>query len=421
MKKRKQSTLAAVLSALLAGFVCLAACGEALPAEEPEGSGLVPTPGITVPDFTKESMKTFDFPQETEALLFTRNLTAGWNLGNTFDAMDAGPGDPHRDYETYWSGAKTTRKLIRAISRAGFNLIRIPVSWHNHLTDENHTIDPAWMARVEEVAGWALEEGMYVIVNIHHDNSEEYLYPDSAHYEQSEKYVTDIWTQVAEAFAEYDEHVIFESMNEPRLVGTAHEWVPEPGFPDVLDAMGCINRLNRKFVETVRASGGSNARRFLLIPGYAGSFGGAYTDKFELPADDRVMVEVHAYTPYDYALNTGSSDSSFDLTKDRAKKNEITGFIDALYERHISKGVPVIIDEFGALKKKTGDLQGRVNFAAFYTATASARGIPCVWWDNANFNGSGERFGLIERNTATWVYSDIAMAILKNCRVNREP
>ena len=380
--------------------------------------GLAPSDGIVIPDYTQETVREFEFPQATPALEFVRNLKAGWNLGNTFDAYYQGGSRP-QDYETYWSGAKTTRALIHAVREAGFNLLRIPVSWHDHLTDTNHTIDPAWLDRVEEVAGWALEEDMYVIINIHHDNSPEYLYPDSAHYEQSEKYLTDIWSQVAARFAEYDEHLIFESMNEPRLIGTEYEWDWDPEDPVYQDAADCINRLNRKFVETVRAAGGRNADRFLMVPGYCGSYEGAAADEFELPEDGRLIVEAHMYVPYDFALNTESDDSSFDLEKDGWKKNEIASMFTGLYERHIVRGVPVIVDEFGALRKNDGDLQARVNFAAFFAAMASARGIPVAWWDNANFVWQGEQFGLIDRNRLQWVYPDIALAIITNCMVNR--
>ena len=401
--------------------VCVpAAFGDALPEENPEDYGLVPSDGIEIPAFTEASMKKYDFPQITPGIEFVRKLKAGWNLGNTFDARDEGPGDPRRDYETYWSGAKTSRELIHAVAQAGFNLIRIPVSWHNHLTDDDYTIDPAWIARVEEVVGWALAEDMYVILNIHHDNEKGYLYPDSAHYEQSEKYITAIWTQVAERFAGCDEHLIFEAMNEPRLAGTEYEWQQNPDIPEVRGAMECINRLNRIFVDTVRASGGYNPDRFLMIPGYCGGVGSVCADAFELPADDRLIIMVHAYTPYDFALNMNSPDSHFDLKTDSRKKSEIAAVMNALYERYIRHGTPVIIDEFGALYKKEGELQSRVNYAAFFTATASARGIPVVWWDNAGFSGNGEKFGLIDRKRIEWVYPDIALAIVRNCRVNRE-
>ena len=177
-----------------------------------------------------------------------------------------------------------------------------------------------------------------------------------------------------------------------------------------------------KFVDTVRAAGGNNADRYLLVPGYCASPDGALTDMFRIPmdsAENRIMIEVHAYTPYNYALNMGDPDSSFDLDKDKTKLHEITDFMNKLYEKYIQNGIPVIIDEFGALQKNQDDLQGRVNFAAFYIASACARGITCVWWDNHAFNGNGEKFGLINRKTVTWKYPDIALAILENCSYNR--
>ncbi len=402
---------------LFSGF----ACAEADSLLQKPDYGLVPSDSIVIPVFSEDNMKAFQIP-DNEALRFTRTLKAGWNLGNTFDAMDWGKGVPGRNYETYWSGAKTSRELIHALKEAGFNLIRIPVSWHNHILSDDYRIDPAWMNRILEVAQWVADEDMYFIVNIHHDNSLDYLYPDSEHYTQSENYIRAVWGQIAEAFADFDDHCIFESMNEPRLVGSDYEWWLNPNASECKDAAECINRLNQKFVDTVRQTGGRNADRFLLVPGYCGSPDGVLSSLFVLPddsADNRIMIEVHAYTPYNYALNMNNPDSSFDLEKDRTKKSEISSFMNNLYSKYIAKGIPVLIDEFGALQKNKDDLQDRVNFAAYYAASASSRGITCVWWDNHSFAGNGEKFGLINRNTVTWKYPDIALAILNNCLVNR--
>ncbi len=383
--------------------------------------GLTPSENIQIPVFTEADMKAFTIP-DNEALQFTRTLKAGWNLGNTFDAMDEGSGVPGRDYETYWTGAKTSKELIHALKEAGFNLIRMPVSWHNHVSGDHYEIDAAWISRIKEVARWIADEDMYFIINVHHDNSKKYFYPDSEHYEQSEKYLTAIWSQMAAAFGDFDNHCIFESMNEPRLVGSEYEWWLNPNVPECKDAADCINRLNQKFVDTVRAAGGNNATRYLLVPGYCGSPDGVINSLFVLPtdsADNRIMIEVHAYTPYNYALNRNNPDCSFDLETDKGKKSEISSFMNNLYTKYIANGIPVLIDEFGALQKNKDDLQGRVNFAAYYTASASIRGITCVWWDNHAFSGNGERFGLINRNKVTWVYPEIAIAILENCLVNR--
>ena len=422
MKRRILIFLTVIALVLACCTATGASLAEAAPVlDENTEYGLVQSENIEIPVFTEENMKMFEIP-DNEALQFAKELKAGWNLGNTFDAQDSKTA-AGRDYETYWCGAKTTRELIHAIKSAGFNLIRMPVSWHNHVSGEDYTIDEAWLNRVREVAQWIVDEDMYFIINIHHDNSLEYLYPDSKHYEQSEKYITAIWSQIADAFADFDEHCIMESMNEPRLVGSNFEWWLNQNAQECQDAADCINRLNQAFVDTVRAAGGSNATRYLLVPGYCASPDGATSYLFKMPqdtADNRIMIEVHAYTPYNYALNTNNPDHSFDLEKDQDKKSEIAQFMNKLYDKYIAKGIPVIIDEYGALQKTNDDLQGRVNFAAYYVASASTRGITCCWWDNHNFTGAGEKFGIIDRNKIEWKSPDIALAILNNCLLNRE-
>ena len=379
----------------------------------------VQTEGIEVPVVT--NMKQFEIP-DNEALRFVRELKVGWNLGNTFDAFDGftkhatGAG-----METIWVGTRTTPELFSALKEAGFRLIRMPVSWHNHV-DEQNQVDEAWLNRVVEVAHDALNEGLYVIVNTHHDNDLAYYYPDEAHYERSAAYLSAIWKQMAEAFADCDDHLILESMNEPRLVGTAYEWSWQEEVPACQEAAACINKLNQLFVDTVRATGGNNATRYLSVPAYDASPWYACNEAFQLPTDtaeNRILVATHAYTPYEFALNRNNrTDTTFDLEKDDSKKSEIGSMMNALYERFVSRGIPVVMDEFGALDKG-GNLQDRVNFASYYVASASARGITCCWWDNHAFVGNGELFGLINRKNCEWTYPDIALAIMRNCEINR--
>ena len=370
------------------------------------------TEGITVPVY--DNMKQHDVP-ENEAMAFMRKISCGWNLGNTFDAYDRYDrfiGGTRA--ETIWCGAKTTRELLQEVRNAGFLAIRIPVSWHNHV-DEAFTIDPAWMERVQEVVGWALELDFYVIVNVHHDNDPAWFYPDSAHYERSAAYLTAIWTQMAEAFGGCGDHLILESMNEPRLTGTPYEWSWDEKVPACRDAADCINRLNQLFVDTIRASGGNNAERYLAVPAYDAGPWYACTDAFVLPEDpaNRIIVSAHAYSPYNFALNRESSDCSFDPQRDIQKVREIYGIMEDLYGRFVSRGIPVMMDEFGALEK-SGNTQARVNYTAYYTAAAASFGIPCFVWDNHFFSGNQERFGLIERNRLEWVYPDVALAIVGN-------
>ena len=397
-----------VLAIGIVVFSCAGRTEDALPAET-----------ISVPVIA--DMKSYEIP-DNEALALIKDMKCGWNLGNTFDSFDGYTAHSEgTGMESGWGAAKTTRKLIDTISDAGFNAIRIPVSWHNHV-DGNDRIDADWLARVRQVAGLALDRDMYVIVNVHHDNDKRWFYPDEEHFERSAAFLTAVWTQLAETFSDCGDRLILESMNEPRLVGTPEEWNWSHKNKKCLEAAGCINRLNQLFVDTVRATGGSNATRYLAVPAYCASPWAAVDSAFVLPqdsAENRIIVEAHAYTPYNFALNLDSQDRTFDLDTDQGKKNEIAQFLNKLYNRFVSRGIPVMMDEFGALNKSE-NTQDRVNFTAWYVAAASARGITCFWWDNHNFNNQGERFGLIDRRTCEWVYPDIVRAIMENCLIGRE-
>ncbi len=369
-----------------------------------------------------DNMKVFEIP-DNEALRFVRELKTGWNLGNTFDAFDVRNwyrGD-ELGMESAWVKTITTREDIHALKEAGFNLIRIPCTWKEHV-DKNDVISAVWLNRVKEVASWVLEEGMYAIVNVHHDDRYvENFYLDKAHYDRTAAYMSSIWRQLAEAFADTDEHLILESMNEPRLFGTQWEWSWDSKNAQCQEAMECINQLNQLFVDTVRAAGGHNATRYLAVPSYCANPWNAVSDQFVLPTDsieNHIIVAAHAYTPYNFALNLNSTDRTFSLD-DGPKKAEIAGFLKALYEKYVQHGIPVLMDEYGALNKG-GNLQDRVNFTAYYVASASARGITCCWWDNHNFTGDGEQFGILDRKQAAFTYPEIVEAIMKNCLIGRE-
>ena len=364
---------------------------------------------VTVPEFG--AVKQWEYP-DLESFRFVRQLGAGWDLGNTFDAWDDRFRGDDLDLEGYWCGVKTTREMIHALKEAGFSSIRIPVSWHNHV-DEQYQVRKEWMDRVQQVVDWAIGEGLYVIVNTHHDNAlENGYYPDRAHFERSYAYLSAIWQQMAERFRDYDDHLLLESMNEPRLVGTPVEWWFDPESPLTQESAQVINELNQRFVDIVRASGGNNAARYLLVPGYDASVDGVMTDLFALPqdtAENRLLVAVHAYTPYEFALKIdGPSDFDSSDLNDRAS---VVGFMDRLYGKFVSQGIPVVLDEYGALDKD--NLQDRVHFFAWYVASASARCIPCFVWDNNNLSRNGERFAFLDRRTVSWPHPEIIEAIMR--------
>ena len=362
---------------------------------------------------------------DTEAIL--EDMGLGWNLGNSLDAT----GGSGLDTETSWSNPKTTQVLIDKVKSLGFNTVRVPVSWGKHVSGDNYTIDSAWLARVKEVVDYCYKNDMYVILNIHHDTKSSEsasgagYYPRSSAYSSSEKFVTSVWSQVAEYFKDYDYHLIFETLNEPRLIGTGYEWwfnkwnIPS----EVKDAIDCINKLNQKAVDTIRNTGSNNKGRLIMCPGYDASIDGATVSGFKLPTDisgnkNRIAVSVHAYSPYNFAMNVGSGSTS---TYTSSIKNELQGLFSTLKSNFRDKGIPVVIGEFGSTDKN--NTAERVKWATDYTALAKKNNIPCVLWDNnafAVYNGNNivlnsEYHGYINRknNTVTSPAKDVIEALMK--------
>lgn len=370
--------------------------------------------GITIPDARTDKLQLPD----NEALKFVDDMKIGWNLGNTLDATTENKID-ELSIEKSWCGFYTTEQMVLDIRNAGFNTIRIPVTWHNHV-DSDFNISKVWLDRVQEVVDYAYNNGMYVILNIHHDTDKSYIYPDNEHIEGSEKYIKKIWGQIAERFKDYGEKLIFETQNEPRLIGTQSEWWVQDGSDIAKETIGCVNRLNQAAVDTIRATGGNNAERYIMVPSYCASYSYVISDLFKMPddsADNKIIVSVHAYTPYNFALQAPSDNSSTAKFVIGAKAccGEIDTFMSALYEKFTSKGVPVVIGEFGA-RDKFDNLEARVNFSAYYIAKARSVGISCCWWDNNAFTGSGELFGIYNRSTNTWKYPEIVSALMLNAR-----
>ena len=364
---------------------------------------------------------------DTEAIL--EDMGLGWNLGNSLDAT----GGSGLDTETSWSNPKTTQALIDKVKSLGFNTVRVPVSWGKHVSGDNYTIDSAWLARVKEVVDYCYKNDMYVILNIHHDTKSSAsasgagYYPRSSAYSSSEKFVTSVWSQMAEYFKDYDYHLIFETLNEPRLIGTSYEWwfnkwsIPS----EVKDAIDCINKLNQKAVDAIRATGSNNRGRLIMCPGYDASIDGATVSGFKLPTDisgnkNRIALSVHAYSPYNFAMNIDTSNGATS-TYSSSIKDELKNLFSTLKSNFRDKGIPVVIGEFGSTDKN--NTAERVKWATDYTALAKKNNIPCVLWDNnafAVYNGSNivlnsEYHGYINRknNTVTSPAKDVIEALMK--------
>ncbi len=303
--------------------------------------------------------------------------------------------------------------MIDAVKKQGFNTVRVPVSWGNHTTGNNFTIDSKWLARVKEVVDYCIDNDMYVILNIHHDTSTQYYYPSSTYKTQSVKFVKSIWTQVAKYFKDYDQKLIFETLNEPRLVGTGDEWWFNVNYPNdnVRDSISVINTLNQTAVDAIRAAGGKNTDRCIMVPGYGASIDGCTTSTFKLPNDstpNRLIVSVHAYTPYNFALNAnGTAEFTNNL------KNEVDYLYSTIKSHFIDKDIPAIIGETSASNKN--NTAERVKWAQYYMGKSAEYGVPCMLWDNNVFNGSdkGECHGHLNRSTLKWYDKAFVDAVIE--------
>lgn len=317
-----------------------------------------------------------------------QELKIGWNLGNTFDAP-AG--------ETAWGNPFTTPELLQTVKDLGFSAIRIPISWGEHVSAApEYAINENFLARVEQVVNQALDAGLYVIINSHHDNG---IYmPTPENQAQGQAYLTAVWTQVATRFRDADYRLIFQTMNEPRVVGTSYEWNVDTRNDDCLAAMEVVNVLNQTALDAIRATGGKNADRFVMVCPYAGNSQAATGSIFRLPqdsADGKLIVSIHAYTPYNLCLNTNSDEANFTMKH----LSEIRSVLKNVNFKFVRNGIPVIIDEMGIIDKNNPE--ARYAWAKAYIAAARELGMPCIWWDNGQLGGTGENFGLIDRKNLT--------------------
>ncbi|MDE7302153.1 MAG: cellulase family glycosylhydrolase [Oscillospiraceae bacterium] len=325
---------------------------------------------------------------------FVSKLKVGWNLGNALDAT----GGSGVSSETSWGNVKTTKELINAVKKAGFNTVRIPVSWGKHI-DSNGKIDEAWLDRVQEVVDYAYDNNMYVILNVHHDNNA-FPLDDKNEAAVTKKY-KNLWKQIAARFKDYDEKLIFEGRNEPRTEGSAKEWTG--GTKAEWEVM---NRMYKVFVDTVRESGGNNKTRFLMVAPYAAtSTSYQAMTALEIP-DDRTIVEVHVYNPNNLALNGNLSYNTFDADGQK----ELDWVFDNINKAYISKGIPVIIDECGYTNK--GNTDERIKAYKYMITTAKKYGMPCVIWDNGATGEGNEKFGFINRTTCEWYFPELIKAIV---------
>jgi len=346
----------------------------------------------------------------------------GWNLGNQLEAsIDGVPS------ETAWGNPVVTGALLDRVKAAGFDTVRIPVSYLGKIgAAPDHTVDPAWLTRIQEVVDLAYDRGLYVVVNMHGDGyksvSGAWLICDASGQEQIRAKYQKVWQQVATTFKDYGGRLVLESMNE--------NFDGQYGTP-TQPCYSNINAYNQVFVDTVRRTGGNNASRWLLVPGWntnidytAGSYGFTIpTDEYRssaIPsADKRIMISVHYYDPWDFTGTEDGTITQWGAAATDPSKRSTWGqqdFMDAqlkkMHDTFVVNGYPVFVGEYGSIDKTAFDATNnryRADYARALVSTAKKYGAATAYWDNG-YNGQ-YGFGLFDRQSATVTQQGIITAI----------
>ena len=358
------------------------------------------------------------------ALEATRLMGNGINLGNTLEACDNNVGiktNTPLSYETHWGQPKTTQAMIDGMKAAGFDTIRIPVAWMTnatHLYEGDYTIDADYMDRVEEVVCYARKAGMYVIINDHWDGGWYGMFGSESAETRAlamEAY-KGMWQQIAERFRDYSDYLIFESANE-ELGGRFDENSPLYCSDSVVtyltddERYALTNEINQTFVDVVRATGGNNATRFLLIAGYSTDIDKTCDDRFQMPkdtADSKLMISVHYYDPWSYC---GAS-SAVSATKwGKVSDYEYMDQQLAKMTKFTEAGYGVVIGEYGALPCSDGLKDNTLAYhTAFLDACTKYNLTNCLW----------DCSGLYKRVSQTFADDDILAMYQEKRQANEE-
>ena len=322
---------------------------------------------------------------EESAVDAVKNMGLGTNFGNCMDAVDINKSmekNSVTDFETCWGQAPTTKPMVDFLKKNGFNSVRIPVTWFQHMKSDG-TVDEAWMNRVQEIVDYVIDNGMYCILNVHHDTGADpddksythWIKADEANYNANKAKFESLWTQIANRFKNYDQHLVFEGYNE--MLDAKNSW----NAPKNSNSYKGLNGYAQSFVNAVRATGGNNATRNLIVNTYAAATGDDVLNNLTIPTDKvsgHIAVEVHTYAPWDWFAK-GVWDASC--------TTEIKNMFTRLNNKFISKGIPCIIGEYGTHGSKSvsknstaSEIKAAADQAADIVKQAKANGVATFYW-----------------------------------------
>ena len=331
---------------------------------------------------------------DVDAQTWCKNVVMGWNLGNSLEAEGT---------ETSWGNPATTADMIKSIKGEGFNAVRIPVRWGQHCDMSTMTIDEKWLSRVKEIVDWCLAEDMYVIINTHHDLWLEH-YPTNAKKAELNEKLGKLWTNIATAFADYDGRLAFAGLNEVNAEGN---W----GLTPTQENYDVTNSFNQTFVDAVRATGGNNALRNLVVQSYRCNPTMGLTN-LVVPTDptpNRLSVEFHYYDPYSYCSGAAGSYNYWGIafsdkgtvTPDGNEKS-LANFFLTIREKWWEQGLGVVIGEYGcSCHYTTADKVTQEANMQYYmkclVSEARKNGFAAFVWDNNAYGNGSEKFGIFDR------------------------
>lgn len=340
------------------------------------------------------------------AVAAVENINAGWNLGNALDSCGEWIGQytegKPENYETAWGNPVTTRELITAVKNAGFNTVRVPVTWAEHI-DDNGRIDSEWLDRVQQVVDYVISQDMYCVLNVHHDaGADGWLEATSDCFKDNSKKYAGLWKNIAVRFRDYGSKLIFESFNE--ILDSKNSWTNAQDN----DAYKAVNDFNQLFVDTVRGTGGNNAERNLMVQVYSASCSEQALEGFSLPYDsakNHLIIQVHNYDPQGFTASDATWTTMTDTWGSAAEKQYFDDLFDRLQKFAKEQGAPLIVGEFGANYK--GNEPSRQLYAEYFVNSAAKRGIKCFWWDTGDM-------ALFDRGTASVKYPGMVKALTGN-------
>jgi aryl-phospho-beta-D-glucosidase BglC (GH1 family) len=333
-------------------------------------------------------------------------INAGWNVGNSLESTGG---------ETGFGNPLVTQQLIDTAKASGFNAVRIPCAWDGHANQTTLEIDPVWMARVKQVVDYAIGNGMYVVLNIHWDGGWLQDHPVFSFQTAVNQKQRAYWTQIATTFKTYDQHLLFAGTNEVHA---------DFGTPTT-ENITVQQSYNQTFVDAVRATGGNNASRTLVVQTYNTNMQHGL-NFFSLPTDsiaNRLIVETHYYDPFDFTLNLSGSclfwGAPFPTQSacTWAYESYVTDLFAQVRAKWVDQGIPVIIGEYGVATRPNLSLDARQYWLETINHTAASNGLKTFYWDNGVLPSQTNGFALFDRHTGAVTDQGALDAILRGAGV----